>query len=857
MAGQTGKERSKILFTTPEPKVCDIVPKDGNCFDTEYRSVREGTEPDRFDGVVTGEEVDSSKVALAVVDEPGTDIPEWADDIVIRGEGWMDVAANRIRRYLDGGGVGTGGLDMYRDFVENSSDVVTLIDEDGVFSYNSPSINEKLGYEQGELVGESVFEYIHPDDRASVVEKFEELVENTETDTRKAEFRIRKANGEYVWFESVATDKRDSGSEGIVVNGRDITERREAERKLSLRTRAIEKAGTSVVITDPTQKDNPIIYVNEGFEELTGYSEEVAVGENCRFLQGPDTDPESIGELRKAIEREEQTKVEILNYTKEAEKFWNQIQISPIYEGDEVVRYVGSQRDVTELKNREERVRRANERLRAVYRAVNKMASATSREAVRDAAVSAVESICGDGDYYVWDEEVGGLCDGAPKEARTAYVSKEASQGSEGSYFPVGNDGVLRVGGKPDASVTEAVESVVSSTEGALDRVEGRNEILELTKELEEREKKLEQLSETDEAIRKLMSRLPDVGGREGVEKSACETLTDVRGWSFGWVGERSEKDGLRVRAATERYPAEAISKASGCDGSPAKRVLSEGDVVVVDSIAKEPDSKWRKTVLEEGYLSVAAVPISHSERTYSVLEIYSEDRGTFSGSAEILTDVGRMLGYAVSSEDRRNIVFGDSYEEVTVAVSGVRTPMRRLAEAADGEVSIKGYSTAPDGYVVRATVEGNTDEVASKAGVESSGSEIKAKVGSCRILETVTEFGGRLRGCRSQNGEVQVRVELTSGGTARELVDALSERFGDARLVSNKRKEKSDIGGDLSDSLTERQMEALKTAYHEGFFEVPRESTGDEIAEKMGISGPTFHRHLRLAEKEIFDGVV
>lgn len=109
MAGQTGKERSKILFTTPEPKVCDIVPKDGNCFDTEYRSVREGTEPDRFDGVVTGEEVDSSKVVLAVVDEPGTDIPEWADDIVIRGEGWMDVAANRIGRYLEGGGVGTGG----------------------------------------------------------------------------------------------------------------------------------------------------------------------------------------------------------------------------------------------------------------------------------------------------------------------------------------------------------------------------------------------------------------------------------------------------------------------------------------------------------------------------------------------------------------------------------------------------------------------------------------------------------------------------------------------------------------------------------------------------------------------------
>lgn len=150
MEGQTGKNRSSVLFTTPEAKVCDIVPKGGGGFYTEHRPVREGAEPDRFDGVVTEEEVYSKGVVLAVVDEPGTGIPDWADDVVVRGEGWMDVAANRIGRYLEGGNAEPGVLERYRDFIENSSDVVTLIDEDGVFSYNSPSVKEKLGYEQGD-----------------------------------------------------------------------------------------------------------------------------------------------------------------------------------------------------------------------------------------------------------------------------------------------------------------------------------------------------------------------------------------------------------------------------------------------------------------------------------------------------------------------------------------------------------------------------------------------------------------------------------------------------------------------------------------------------------------------------------
>ena len=110
----------------------------------------------------------------------------------------------------------------------------------------------------------------------------------------------------------------------------------------------LDLAGTGFLLTDPRLDDHPIVYVNEPFLEMTGYSADEVLGRNCRFLQGEDTDEAAIDELRSAIADERPVTVELVNYRKDGTPFWNQVHISPVRDGDgRLVHFVGVQVDVT------------------------------------------------------------------------------------------------------------------------------------------------------------------------------------------------------------------------------------------------------------------------------------------------------------------------------------------------------------------------------------------------------------------------------------------------------------------------------------------------------------------------------
>ncbi|CAM9231653.1 unnamed protein product [Choristocarpus tenellus] len=108
--------------------------------------------------------------------------------------------------------------------------------------------------------------------------------------------------------------------------------------------KALQTAQQNFVITDPTLPDNPIVFASQGFLELTGYTLDQILGRNCRFLQGPDTDPKAVEKIRKAIEQGSDTSVCIRNYRVDGAMFWNQFFIAALRDSEgTVINYVGVQ----------------------------------------------------------------------------------------------------------------------------------------------------------------------------------------------------------------------------------------------------------------------------------------------------------------------------------------------------------------------------------------------------------------------------------------------------------------------------------------------------------------------------------
>ena len=127
---------------------------------------------------------------------------------------------------------------------------------------------------------------------------------------------------------------------------------------------AFEASPTPMVLTDPRQPDNPIVWTNPAYDRLTGYAREELHGRNCRMLQGPLSDPATVDRMRAAVAAGESAEVELFNYRKDGTPFWNGMTISPVHDGSGAVRYYFSaQADMTDKHGLEVALKQANDDL--------------------------------------------------------------------------------------------------------------------------------------------------------------------------------------------------------------------------------------------------------------------------------------------------------------------------------------------------------------------------------------------------------------------------------------------------------------------------------------------------------------
>ncbi|ELZ75397.1 MULTISPECIES: PAS domain S-box protein [Haloferax] len=243
--------------------------------------------------------------------------------------------------------------------VETARDAVCVLDEDGTVEYANAASATLLGSDREGLVGRRWGSFV-PDDELQPTR--DAILSEAREGRWSGRSSLVRGDGDRIEVEHTLTSTSD-GSLVWTASRSDTLEER-----LSRRERAMDEAPIGIVLTDPSQTDNPIVYVNDEFTALTGYSRDEVLGRNCRFLQGEATDEDAVAELRAAVDEREAVTTELLNYRKDGTEFWNRVRIAPLFDDDGVIDFfVGFQDDITPRKTYEELLRSNTARLEALF----------------------------------------------------------------------------------------------------------------------------------------------------------------------------------------------------------------------------------------------------------------------------------------------------------------------------------------------------------------------------------------------------------------------------------------------------------------------------------------------------------
>ncbi|MFW5955870.1 MAG: PAS domain S-box protein [Halorhabdus sp.] len=249
-----------------------------------------------------------------------------------------------------------------KTLLDAADDVIAVIRDGRVGYINKAGVHLTEAETRDAVLGQPVDEVLLTGEGFSLRDQLA-VVQRREVTFDHEQRHLKRPDSERLPVELTATAAEWIGGPAVVLIMRDISERKVRERDQRLNNLAMDNAPIGITIADADEPDYPLTFVNEQFEQLTGYSAEEVIGKNCRFLQGDGTDPEPVTQMREAIEAEEPVTVEVRNYRKDDTEFWNRVTIAPIRnDAGDVINYVGFQEDVTDAKERE----RAREETSAV-----------------------------------------------------------------------------------------------------------------------------------------------------------------------------------------------------------------------------------------------------------------------------------------------------------------------------------------------------------------------------------------------------------------------------------------------------------------------------------------------------------
>ncbi|ALF54729.1 ATPase [Nostoc piscinale CENA21] len=243
-------------------------------------------------------------------------------------------------------------LTRFQKAIESTSDAVCMSDITGHITYINSGFTEIYGYtlEEYQASGGATSIFKYPQELTQVLT----AIANGESWRGEVTMQTHRGRLLQVYLRANAIKDATGKIAGLVAIHTDITPRKQAEEGLRLRDRAIAASSNGIIIADASIPNGPIIYVNPAFERMTGYTASEVIGTSFGLFQRADMEQSGLKELKAAMQAGRACTVVLRNYRKDGSLWWNELNISPVYDADGVLtHYIGIQTDITERKQTE------------------------------------------------------------------------------------------------------------------------------------------------------------------------------------------------------------------------------------------------------------------------------------------------------------------------------------------------------------------------------------------------------------------------------------------------------------------------------------------------------------------------
>lgn len=392
----------------------------------------------------------------------------------------------------------------------------------------------------------------------------------------------------------------------------------------------------------------------------------------------------------------------------------------------------------------------------------------------------------------------------------------------------------------------------------------------------------LRALNEINRVVHEVTDAIIEESTRAEIEQRVCEALAATDSYLFAWIGEpnpQTQTVESRAEAGVENYLDDAtISVDADTEEAkgPTGRALQTGEVQTLQGVSSAREYEpWADIADTYGFESSAATPVIHEGTNYGVLNLYTARNDAFEGQErEMVQLLGRIVGHAIAAADRKQALLSDSMVELELWMAGAIEQLG-LEERPTESVSIEAAvprgedeyiafgSTDPDDRPLVEELTENQPYWRELLRLEEIDGVLRFEVllDEPPLLSTLASVGGLLGRAVVDGDDIRMEIQLPLQADVGRTLDAVRQSYPNTSLVSKQEvsaKRTADRHGVrvALDDLTGRQLESLRTAYYAGYFEWPREASGEEVATLLDIASPTFSQHLRGAERVVFGGL-